>query len=128
MSDTSTSPLDLNSIEQTGATRFGRAIIRAVFSLEDGRSVTLDIPICTEPWFGNELRFTTYEAIIVDLFQRHDAEARLKGTQIASLLKEELDTLKKHLAGLVRMEVLDNDRSSREGYFRGKNFPQKAAV
>lgn len=103
----------LNHVEETGATRatrFGRAARQA--------------PSKSKPYLGDEFRFTCLEAAIVDLFMRLHPDERKKGTQISLLLKEDHDNLKKSLASLVRMGVLDNDRIAREGYFRGRNFPR----
>ncbi len=124
MLEASSLPLSLNHIEETGATRFGRAITHITITTEDGRKIDFDVPIRTEPIFGEELRFTSDEALIVDLFRRLDADERKRGVQIASLMREDPEKLKRHLASLVRMGVLDNDREGRTGYFRGKNFPQ----
>lgn len=112
-----TQPLSLDLIEGTGALRFGEPVTKVVLFLRDGRRVVVDVPVRSIA--PEDSQGTRYEGVIIDLFVRMGEDACLKGAQVASLLKEDLNTLKKHLAGLVKKEILLSGRTVRGSPGRG---------
>lgn len=107
-----------------GGTLRGWPVSELVIRTTDGRQQTIQLP----PPFqaaGEEsaaaIALTNYQRKIVAHFSRLPQGTRLRGHQIASDLKESSDTLRKHLAGLVATDVLDNPKD-KEGYGRGPNF------
>ena len=114
-------PLRLDPILAAGATLCGHPVRAVVIETTDGRRQRFELP----PPVGADdaVPLTSTQRAVVDLFAKHDPDARLKGPVVARLLGVGLDGLKKPLSELVKLDVLSAEQGV-AGYARGGKFPE----
>lgn len=126
MPDTTPPPVALSGDFLTaGMTYCGRTLRRVALEWEGGKLETeLPTPAAAEDEEPPPvIALNNYQRKVVLFFADQPADTRLRGDQIAAKIKEDANTLRKHLAGLKATGVLDNDRN-KDGYCRGVNFTQ----
>lgn len=112
-------PLDLDSLERHGATRFGRGVSRVVIVHDDGRQVSIDLPQpFRRPLSEDERR----EQAVIAFMAKVEGGTRIKGQTIAAELEEDYSTLRKVLTDMTSREILFSQQGQ-AGYAKGPNFP-----
>lgn len=102
------SPTNLDTLERTGAIRFGRRIARVILIYEDGRRVAADLPTPAPTRAGKDWAKTKTGRAILDVLSREGRA--MKGATIAKLADLEYSgSFRQTLKGLADAGEIDHD-------------------